>query len=104
MTITVAGELDLASNLLCDLVDASCSRRGIRRLIIDLREVSFIDSAGLCALLSARERTQRSGREFVLLGPSRPVERLLDITRLDGDLPMVADERRAAGDDGRKTA
>ena len=90
MTVTVAGELDLATSpLLSQLVDACCLRKGLTTIVLDVREVRFIDVTGLGALLAAREATRVLGGGLVLVGPCRPVERLIQLAKLDGELALV---------------
>jgi len=83
--ITAAGELDLATSaLLREAVDVCCERDGVRVVIVDVRDVSFVDSTGLRALWHARERAQGVGAELILRSPSPAVQHLLKITKLSG--------------------
>lgn len=88
--IAAAGELDLAtSDLLREAVDVCCDRDGLRAVILDLRELSFIDSTGLRALWFARERAQDCGCELVLRSPSEAVRHLLKVTKLEKVFAVV---------------
>jgi len=81
--IAAAGELDLAtSELLREAVDVCCERNGVSAVIVDLRDLTFIDSTGLRALWHARERAQSIGAELILRAPSAAVQHLLKITKL----------------------
>ena len=53
---------------------------GIRRLVFDLADLAFIDSAGLGALLAIRDRTQDLGIEMVLTNLSDPARRILELS------------------------
>lgn len=66
--------------LLLSLIDD-----GHRRLVIDLREVTFIDSSGLGALVSALKTIKRSGDagDVRLAHVQPPVVALLEIIRLN---------------------
>jgi anti-anti-sigma factor len=55
-------------------------------LTVDLRNVDFIDSSGLRALLVERTRRQRAGGDIVLRNPKPIVRRLFAVTGLDGVL------------------
>jgi anti-sigma B factor antagonist len=46
-------------------------------LVIDLRGLLFMDSAGLGRLLAARRRAARSGRRLVIVRGSRTVDRVM---------------------------
>jgi anti-anti-sigma factor len=65
VTISAAGELDLASvdEFEQAIQDAECSDAA--RIVIDLRELSFIDSTGLSVLLAARRRSSNGRLSFV---------------------------------------
>jgi anti-anti-sigma factor len=83
--IAAAGELDLAtSELLREAVDVCCDRDGVRVVIVDVRDLTFVDSTGLRALWHARERAQSIGAELILRSPSPAVQHLLKITKLAG--------------------
>jgi|SRR3954447_8677218 anti-sigma B factor antagonist len=71
------GELDLAA--------AAAMRRRVESvagtgLVIDLRDVTFIDSSGLRELLRARENVLASGARIVLAGAPASVRRLFELT------------------------
>jgi anti-anti-sigma factor len=56
-----------------------------RRIVIDLREATFIDSTTLSVLLGARARAEQSSLGFALLLPDRTytqVNRILELTGL----------------------
>ena len=61
-------------------VDRLLAETRIRRLVVDLAETRFIDSAGVGALLSIRERTKQLGVELTLANIPDPVQRVLDLT------------------------
>ena len=55
-------------------------------LVVDLRAVGFIDSAGLGVLVAANKRARREGRRLVLVKGPGPVANVLAVTGLDGAL------------------
>jgi anti-anti-sigma factor len=79
---TLAGELDLAteSRVRRALFQAIAEQPKV--LIIDLEGVTFLDSTGLRALLTARNRAANTGTRIVLSRMSRAVERTLEIANL----------------------
>jgi anti-anti-sigma factor len=82
VVVALAGELDLhSSELLAAIVDDALSEAP-RVVKIDAGDLSFADSAGLRALLSARETAEQQG-VVLRLGPISPaLGRLLDMTGL----------------------
>jgi anti-anti-sigma factor len=77
-SITVAGEIDMAGGPLLDDAIAECEGDG--PLVIDVAEVSFIDSSGLRSLLEAARRARARGSVIRLLQVGPEVARLLEIT------------------------
>ena len=90
MTISVRGEVDVfTGGVVRAALLAVLGQRN--RLVLDLREVEFIDSAGLGAITDAwraAEEAEEAG--FAIAGPLQPpVQRLLEITGLAATLPVV---------------
>jgi anti-sigma B factor antagonist len=87
--ITLAGELDLASSPALqeelDRVAASDSRL----LIIDLRELDFMDSTGLSVLVRAHQRAEEQGRRLAMVKGPQQVQRLLSLTGVADRLTVV---------------
>ena len=57
--------------------------------VIELSEVTFIDSSGLRALVEAHQRRLEAGSSLTLRSPSAAVQRLLEISGLHGHLDVV---------------
>ena len=77
--LTLSGELDLGTAPALNERLASLGPDGVRAIILDLRELTFIDSTGLHTLIRARWRQERDGRRFVLIEPSRIVRNVFDV-------------------------
>jgi anti-sigma B factor antagonist len=80
--VTLRGELDAATEpLLVDAVDGhvdgSCDD-----LIVSCKELTFVDSSGLRALLTLRASCAGTDTRFHLVHTSPQVERLIEITGL----------------------
>jgi anti-sigma B factor antagonist len=58
-------------------------------LVVDLRAVSFLDSAGLRALVRAKRACDDQARAFVVTAPSGTVRRVLQLAGLDDYLTIV---------------
>ena len=56
---------------------------GVGIVILDLDEVSFIDSTGLGVLAASRQRVEREGGALVLRHPRPNTLKVLEITGLD---------------------
>jgi anti-sigma B factor antagonist len=88
--LTVRGEVDLASApklaaAMTELID-----RGYTSVAIDLGSVEFIDSSGLGVLVGSLRRLRDDGGDLVLRAASPPVTRILELTGLDGLLPVTS--------------
>jgi anti-sigma B factor antagonist len=62
-------------------------------LVIDLRGLTFIDSAGLRMLVVLDAHATAAGLELAVLCTEGSVRHVLRQTGLDGVLPVVADHR-----------
>jgi anti-anti-sigma factor len=51
--------------------------------VLDLAEVTFIDSTGLSAVMEAWAESDRNGWEFSLSRPSAAVRRVIELAGLD---------------------
>ena len=85
VVVAPTGEIDLATvDELAQALDAA--REEAAEIVLDLREVSFMDSAGLRLVLEA----SRDGRGFAVVRGPREVQRVFDLVGLDeGRLTML---------------
>jgi anti-anti-sigma factor len=90
VVVALHGELDIATApLLREALDAIEDGRP-EELTIDLRGLTFIDSAGLHLIATEHSRLARAGRTWLALRPGPgPVQRLFELTQLDEVLPFV---------------
>ncbi len=86
-TVSVAGELDLASaEEFSNAVRSALATGGV---VIDLRRVSFMDSAGVRALNTALREAEESGRQLRVCEGMQPiVVQMLELTGMLGLLPI----------------
>lgn len=89
--VRLAGEFDLSSKkeFVTRLSEVTSTRP--EEVILDLRDVAFIDSTGLRLVLEAWNQSQRGGFDFAVLRGEGQVRRLLQETGLDRALPIVED-------------
>ncbi len=106
----VRGEIDLHyAPVLRSLLGAKAKAR-CPALILDLREVDFIDSTGLAVLIGYHRDCRKFGGRFCLTGLQGHVRQIFELVHLDTVLPIFRDvcaavaELRVAGDgDDRAT-
>jgi anti-anti-sigma factor len=89
--MTLTGELDFGSAYVFDrrLLDVESRRPEL--IVLDLRGLVMLDSAGLARLVSAHRRARRGGWRLVLVRGGRVVSRVLQSTRLDEHLEVMRD-------------
>ena len=73
-------------------------RAGVPQMIVDLRMVRFVDSAGLECLCEVHAASRQRGGELRLASPGRLVRDVLRITGLDELLGVSEDVIAAAGE------
>jgi anti-sigma B factor antagonist len=78
--ILVQGELDLGAVPTLDEHLRLLEQDGVKAIILDLRDLSFLDSTGLTALLAASSRAAKDGHRRAIVGAPDPVRRLFEIT------------------------
>ena len=81
--IRLAGEIDLCcTRELCDMLTAEAALLP-STLIVDLTEVTFMDSSGLSALIGCWRQMQEQGGRLVVVGATGEVLEVFRLTRLD---------------------
>lgn len=83
----VRGEVDLASVHVLDAALESALKMD-QPVVVNLTEVSYIDSTGLLALVRCRERARRDGQRMALVVHSPTVRKLVEILQLDRIIPV----------------
>ena len=79
--LSLAGELDLADAPALREALRRAVERSPKRLVVDLAEVTFVDSTILGALVEARSAL--GGDAFALAAPGFAVRRTLEVSGLD---------------------
>jgi anti-anti-sigma factor len=83
VAIVLRGVMDAASAPLLRTELLRLHEQGYRHVVLDLAEVSFVDSAGLGVLVVALKRFRADGGNVVVRRPHRQVARLFEMTGLD---------------------
>lgn len=91
MVVIAAGEIDLATSP--QLRDALLApEASSARVVLDLREVTFIDSSGLGVIVGQQKRAQEHDQRFaVAVGGAAAVQRILELSGLAKVLDVVDD-------------
>jgi anti-sigma B factor antagonist len=88
-TVVVRGEIDMATApQLRDLLEELVSG-GSQRIVLDCRDLEFLDSSGIGVLVAARNRMGDAG-EMVIDSPTPHVLKVLEITGVSEHLSVIA--------------
>lgn len=94
--IALRGELDVATvGRLREALGSAIEDPRVRLVVVDLVEVTFIDSTGLMTLLNALRRLVRRGARLVLACSNPTVLRLFEATRTDATFEIVPTREQA---------
>jgi anti-sigma B factor antagonist len=93
--VALSGEVDIFTapqfkESLLELLDG-----GVKRLVVDLSDVTFIDSTALGVLIGGVRRVHGAGGAMTIVVTTRPVERVLSVTGLDRVFSMHATREEA---------
>jgi stage II sporulation protein AA (anti-sigma F factor antagonist) len=79
--IAPRGPIDVARALeLRELLGPSVGEAG-RRVLVDLSEVTLVDSSGVGLFVTSHRRAEEAGAMLALAGASGPVGRVFELTR-----------------------
>src|SRR4029079_16540688 len=92
-TIRIAprGELDGAAVTRVDDVVRACEQEPASTIMLDLRDVTFLDTTGLHALLQAGSLARGNGHRLLFVRVSAPVRKVFGVTGMES----VLDEHEA---------
>ncbi len=98
--LAASGELDLRTSPELEELLNRVWAAGAELVILDLRQIEFMDSTGLRVLLGAHQRAQETGRRFALVRGADQIERVLTLTGVRDLLTVVdaPEELLAAGE------
>jgi anti-sigma B factor antagonist len=86
LLVELGGELDISTAPALQEQLETALAAGPRKVIFELRDVTFIDSSGLAVLLSARRRVEQV--ELRYAAPS--IRRVIELAGLGGTLKIVS--------------
>jgi anti-sigma B factor antagonist len=93
--VVVRGEIDLAT---ADAVraDLRVASERAETVVLDLREVAFMDTQGLTVVIEAQQAAESDGTRFAITRAPAHVHRLFDMIGLTPRLTIVDDPAAAA--------
>jgi anti-anti-sigma factor len=92
--VRAIGELDTAAVPALAKEIAQVRDAGYRHVVIDLSELSFLDSSGLRFLLDCYTKSRQDGHTIALLPGPPSVQRVFELTRTTEHLPFMQPSER----------
>src|ERR1041385_2591311 len=81
--LAIEGDIDLhISPAITESLDAMIKKKP-DRIVIDLSGATYIDSAGVAALMRAKQEVEEYGGKFFLSGVQETIRLILETSRLD---------------------
>ena len=95
LMLAVSGELDIATAPALRERLAAAVDSGVTRIVVDLRDVTFMDSVGLAAVVHARSRLASGGRLALVVDPDSYAQLVLEITGMPRAFAIFGDREAA---------
>jgi len=89
--LALTGELDIAGAARVEQALERIEREPPATIVLDLRELAFMDSTGLRVIVAADSRAREQARRLVIVRGSDTVQRIIEMTRLHERLDIVDD-------------
>jgi anti-sigma B factor antagonist len=83
ITLDVSGELDIGSAPQLEAAAAGAVDSGPKRLVVDLRAVTFLDSTALGVLIATANRAERIGTSLFVVRPAGPARQIFALCGVD---------------------
>ncbi|AKG35483.1 MULTISPECIES: anti-sigma F factor antagonist [Paenibacillus] len=99
LVVRLTGELDhhAADFVRMDL-DEAILRKQVEHLVLNLKDLQFMDSSGLGVILGRYKLIRGKGGKMVICDANPPVKRLLEMSGLLKIMPLYQDETAALSD------
>jgi anti-anti-sigma factor len=82
------GEIDLYTAPLLRDALADTEQRQVRNVLVDMTDVPFLALVGVQVLRAASLRSAAENRRLILVAPTHPVQRVLSLTEMTGELEI----------------
>jgi anti-anti-sigma factor len=87
--VRLVGEADVTTRTLGEILAAEAARKP-PLLLVDVTELTFIDSAALHEIVRAHRKLRADGCQLALVGPNGVVARIIQLSALDQVIPIRA--------------
>jgi anti-sigma B factor antagonist len=87
--VKLAGELDFGSVPALDAAVHRLLSDDLRRIVLDLADLEFMDSTGIQCLVELSRRSRAEGDPLRIVAPGGEVDRVLRLTGVRDALPLI---------------
>lgn len=87
--VTLSGELDLGSAQRVETALLGLRELGLARLVLDLRELDFMDSTGIALVVRWNGRARNEGFAFAVVPGGEAVQRVFRIAGIECELTVA---------------
>ena len=94
-TVTIAGELDLATVPRLRTALASPEVLDAEAVLVDLTPVTFMDSSGLAVFITLDRDLRARGRRLAIACPEGPARLIFEVTGVGGQLQLYGSREAA---------
>ena len=89
--ISIKGEVDMFTSPSLREKLLPFFKKNVKGIIVDLSQVSFMDSSGIATLVEGLQWSKKADREFILTGLGTNVKNALALTKLDNIFNIKTD-------------
>ena len=90
VTVRLTGELDHCSaQSIRRELDALIAEPDVKTLILDLRDMPFMDSSGIGLVMGRYKRMHDMGADLLIANPTPPIERLIRLASVERIVRIV---------------
>lgn len=82
LLVTLQGDVDLEHSTAVRKLLLNAASKG-RDLLIDLSDVTYLDSSGIASMIEAMHMARKNGAAFRLFSANEQVRRVFELARLD---------------------
>jgi anti-sigma B factor antagonist len=94
LVVRLVGEADVTTRELGEVLGAEAAKKP-RLLLVDMSDLTFIDSAALHEIVLVHRRLRADGGVLAIVSPSPGVARVLQLSALDQVIPVHASAAEA---------
>ena len=93
--IELAGDLDFHTSPQVRQELGKITEGEVRKLLIDLKKVGYIDSSGLATFVELFQKIKKGGGKLILFNLSQAVRSVFEIAKLDSIFQLARDQQEA---------